>query len=361
MVKFGQPVALIEHSTMYGNPKLDFNLSPEVRIVSCSGFLHPDDPQLDVDDYLSAYRSVLPGVLIPNWAYGTFAACAKLATNEAESLRIIGYAHADEPGYYDWLVHYEPVIHRFIASTLDIVAKLAKLLPHRQLDMVVRPNPVNVPPVLQRNYTEMQMPVRLVYVARIVQRQKRVYDLVELATALTAENVDFELLIIGDGVDKETLRMKFDDLSPSIRERVSLKNSVAPGQLPEIWQASDISLLVSDYEGTSLAMLESMAYGCVPVVTQVGGTSIIKSGVNGYSVRVGSITEMAQIIKNLAKDRPRLARMGREAHATIGAQVSYEQYVHWFLQIVHTVWEEPPRYWPEDRPLLGVGQPPQPS
>lgn len=360
LVKLGQPAAVIEHSTMYGNPKLDFDLPREVRIVSCADLLHPDDPRLDVAEYLPAYRSVLPGVFIPNWAYGTFAACAELASNEAERLRIIGYAHADEPGYYDWLTHYEPVIHRFIASTRDIAGNLAKLLPHRQSDMSVRPNPVDVPSVLQRSYTEAQMPVRLVYVARIVQRQKRVYDLVELATALTAENVDFELLIIGDGVDKETLRVKFDGLPPAIRKRVSLKNSVAPSQLPKIWQASDISLLVSEYEGTSLAMLESMAYGCVPVVTQVGGTSMIKSGVNGYCVPVGSITEMAQIIKSLANERPRLATMGQNAHTTIRAHLTYEQYASWFLQMVHAVWEEPPRCWPVDRPLLRVGQPPQP-
>jgi glycosyltransferase involved in cell wall biosynthesis len=359
LVKLGQPVVVIEHSTMYGNPELDFDLPHEVRIIGCAGLVHPDDPQLDIADYLFAYRSVLPGVLIPNWSYGTFAACAKLAINEAERLRIIGYAHADEPGYYDWLLHYEPIIHRFIASTPDIVAKLANLLPHRQSDMSVRPNPVNVPPVLQRNYTEAQTPLRLVYVARIVQRQKRVYDLVELATALTAENVDFELLIIGDGVDKDTLRVKFDGLPPAIRRCVSLKNSVTPSQLPKIWQASDISLLVSEYEGTSLAMLESMAFGCVPVVTQVGGTSIIKSGVNGYCVPVGSITEMTQAIKSLAKDRPRLARMGQRAHTTIRAHLSYEQYASWFLQMVHAAWEEPPRYWPGDRPLLRVGQSPQ--
>jgi glycosyltransferase involved in cell wall biosynthesis len=360
LIKLGQPAALIEHSTMYGNPKLDFDLPREVRIVSCADLLHPDDPQLDVAEYLPAYRSVLPGVLIPNWAYGTFAACAKLATSEAERLRIIGYAHADEPGYYDWLLHYEPMIHRFIASTRDIVAKLAKLIPHRQSDMSVRPNPVNVHPVLQRSYTEAQVPVRLVYVARIVQRQKRVYDLVELASALAAENVDFDLRIIGDGVDKETLRLKLDALPLAIRDRVSLENSVAPGQLPEIWQASDISILVSEYEGTSLAMLESMAYGCVPVVTQVGGTAIIKSGENGFCVPVGSITEMAQIIKSLANDRPRLARIGQKAHTTIRAHLSYEQYANWFLQMVHAVWGETPRCWPADRPLLCVGQSPQP-
>jgi glycosyltransferase involved in cell wall biosynthesis len=204
------------------------------------------------------------------------------------------------------------------------------------------------------------MPVRLIYVARIVQRQKRVYDLVELATALAAEDVDFELRIIGDGIDKETLRAKFDVLIPAIRKRVSLEDSISPRKLPEIWQAADISLLVSEFEGTSLAMLESMAYGCVPVVTQVSGTTIIEPGVNGYCVPVGSVTEMAQIIKNLANDRQRLAGMGQKADATVRARLNYEQYVNWFLQMVHSVWEEPPRCWPADRPLR-LAQPPPPS
>ena len=46
--------------------------------------------------------------------------------------------------------------------------------------------------------------------------------------------------------------------------------------------------------------------------------------------QVGSITEMAQIIKSLANDRPRLARMGQKAHTTIRAHLSYEQYASWF-------------------------------
>jgi glycosyltransferase involved in cell wall biosynthesis len=358
LVKLEQPTALIEHSTMYGNPKLDFELPPEVRIVNCTDLLHPDDPNLDVSAYLSAYRGVLPSVFVPNWAYGTFAACAKLAINEAESLRVIGYAHADEPGYYDWLLHYEPVMYRFIASTQNIMAKLAQLLPYRQSDMIVRPNPVNAPSVLQRSYSEAQLPVRLIYVARIVQRQKRVYDLIELANALAAQGTEFTMRIIGDGIDKESLRTKLNGLPSGIQERVSLENSVAPSQLPEIWQASDISILVSDYEGTSLAMLESMAYGCVPVVTEVGGTSIINSGKNGYCVPVGSITEMADIIEMLANDRQKLARIGLGAHRTIRAHFGYEEYASWFLQMARAVWEEPPRYWPANRPLLRVGNAP---
>ena len=254
LVSLGQSAALIEHSTAYGNPKLDFNLPHEVKLANCTDLQHPDDPQLDLAKYLPAYESLLPGILIPNWAYGTFAACASLAISQAENLRIIGYAHAD----------------------------------------------------------------------------------------------------------KKTLRTKLNGLPPAVRNRVTLGNSVAPHELPEIWQAADISILVSEYEGTSLAMLESMAYGCVPVVTQVGGTTIIKPGVNGYCVPVGSVTEMAKIIKGLADDRERIAKIGLRAHATIGAQISYEQYVNWFLQMVRSLWLEAPRYWPVDRPLR-LAQAPEPA
>jgi glycosyltransferase involved in cell wall biosynthesis len=140
-------------------------------------------------------------------------------------------------------------------------------------------------------------------------------------------------------------------MEPAVRNRVTFEASVAPHQLPGIWQASDISILVSEYEGTSLAMLDSMAYGCVPVVTKVGGTAIIKPGANGYCVPVGSMTEMAKIIKGLADDREMVVSIGQKAHETIGAQVSYEQYANWFLKLVRVLWQEAPRYWPVDRPL----------
>lgn len=37
------------------------------------------------------------------------------------------------------------------------------------------------------------------------------------------------------------------------------------------WKGQDVFVNVSEYEGTSLSMLEAMGYGCVPVVTDVSG------------------------------------------------------------------------------------------
>lgn len=354
LVARGQMVTILEHQAYY-NPKIDLDLPPQAEHLSCLNKVSPNSPFLTtphVTDYLPTYRTLLPGIIIPNWAYGTFAACAALATEQPDKLRVIGYAHSDEIGYYDWLSYYEAIIHRFIASTPDIAAKLSRRLPHRQTNILIQPNPVDAPSVLQRSYAQAGSPLRLVYIARIEQRQKRVYDLVHLVKSLAAENVNFQLRVIGDGADKESLSRKFKTLDPAIQQRISLERSVSLHQLREVWLSQDIFILVSEYEGTSLAMLQSMAHGCIPVVTQVSGTSLIEQGINGFCVPVGEMAQMAHTIKCLDNDRQQLPVLGQQAHAAIGAQFGFDTYLNRFLNIVDQIWQEPPRPWPTDQPLL---------
>jgi glycosyltransferase involved in cell wall biosynthesis len=124
----------------------------------------------------------------------------------------------------------------------------------------------------------------------------------------------------------------------------------------DVWRSADICVLVSEYEGTSIAMLEAMACGCVPVVTHVSGTSaVIAPGENGYFVDVGDVVEMARIIQRLAAGRSELARLGVNAHRTIRDRFSFPAYVDWFLAMANEAWERPPRPWPAMRALLPIG------
>jgi len=59
---------------------------------------------------------------------------------------------------------------------------------------------------------------------------------------------------------------------------------MCPYQVQKLWQTADVCVLVSEYEGTSVSMLEAMAAGCVPVVTKVSGTAdVIQPGINGFT------------------------------------------------------------------------------
>ncbi len=354
LVRLGKPTALVEHSNY--NPKLDIDLPPKVHLVRCTDQIYPTILHLTEDHlagYIPAYRGVLPGIIIPNWSFGTYATCASIATDQPEALRIIGFAHADEADYYEWLAYYEPIIHRFVAVSQEIATNLTKILPHREQDIIVRPYAIDIPPSLNRNYSPAQEPLKLIYAGRISERQKRISDLLNLVEVLQKEQVNFQLRIIGDGRDKEILRRKIDLLDQEIQQRIKLEGCLSPDQMPDVWQSADIFILVSEYEGTSIAMLEAMAQGCVPVVTRVSGVAaVVQHKMDGFSVPVGDIGGMAQIIKVLDNDRQKLATLGARAQATIAVRFAYDEYIEWFQSMVAEVWQQPPRPWPAKRPLL---------
>jgi glycosyltransferase involved in cell wall biosynthesis len=348
-----RPAVLIEHATW--NSRMDVDVSPSVQIVDCTDLTRPS-LQLtdqDLDHYESRYRSVMPGVIIPNWSFGAYAACAAMAKDRPDAQRVIGFAHADGPDYYDWIAYYEPIIHFFVAVSEEIASALARLIPHRERDIVIRPYAVAVPGAPNRRNSDPREPLRLIYAGRLAQVQKRIFDLVALTRALLEEGVNFRLQIVGDGVDEEALRRKLRQLDRGARERVVFEGRQPPRAMPDIWGGGEIAILVSEYEGTSITMLESMAHGCVPVMTRVSGTaSVIDPGVNGFLTPVGDVAEMARIIRRLDEGRDSLADIGANAHATIAAGFSYDEYLGWFLELVDRAWSQPARAWPEQRPVL---------
>jgi glycosyltransferase involved in cell wall biosynthesis len=324
-----------------------------VTIIGCDSKPATEANLSDIIRYQSDYERILPSIIVPNWSPAVYATCASILSKGDKPLAALGYAHSDDASYYDLLAYYEPIISRFVAVSAEIAARLTTLIPHRRDDIAIRPYAVEVPSSLNRTYSSNEESLRLLYAGRLDENQKRVSDLIRLAEALSAKKVEFELRIAGDGPVRPALERQIQALENGIRNRVKLTGLVPYEKMPEAWTRSDICVLVSGYEGTSVAMLEGMAYGCVPVVTQVSGTrEVIEPGVNGFTVKVGELAEMADVIADLATNRGKLAYVGYQAYATILNRYSYDRYVDWFLAFTKDLDGQIPRMWPGDRPLL---------
>ena len=349
----GYTTFLGNHPSRYNNPVVDFELARDGMVLDCMHLPHPDDPTADAIEYFQQYKKGLPAVFIPSWSWGTYALAALMASRYPNAVRVIGIAHADESGYYQWLVHYESIIHKFIAVSPEIEMRLARLLPHRKQDILVQPYPVRSPDELSREYASGSEPLRLVYAGRIAQYQKQVFKLLDLASALEKEGVNFAFRIIGGGSEKEEFDRRVSELPANVRARIQMENALPLAKMPEVWRTSDINILVSTFEGTSVSMLESMGEGCVPVMTAVSGTSaVIDSGENGITVPVDALEEMVQAIKRLDQNRDQLRVLGTNAYNKIKASYSFDQYLPWFEDLVREVWSEQPRPWPPVVPPL---------
>ena len=201
----GRQTTLVRHVDRYVSSDIS---PPDVRLLECSHPIHPNYWRLfkkDIDAYVQSYAQALPSIIIPNYSFGSYAACACLARTSADVIRVIGMAHTDHSDYYGWLVRFESIIHKFIAVSQEIAAHLAVLLPHRQGDIVVRPCGVAVGGKLSRPYSLSSQPLKLIYAGRLSERQKRVSDLVKLSVMLSKSGVDFELQIYGSGRDRKSV------------------------------------------------------------------------------------------------------------------------------------------------------------
>jgi L-malate glycosyltransferase len=89
--------------------------------------------------------------------------------------------------------------------------------------------------------------------------------IVAALTRLAAAGVDFSMTFAAGGRDLEALRR--DVVARGLGDRVSFLGGYAPADLPALMAAADVYVSASLWDGTSPALLEAMAAGVYPVVT----------------------------------------------------------------------------------------------
>ncbi|MFW5652853.1 MAG: glycosyltransferase family 4 protein, partial [Planctomycetota bacterium] len=202
-------------------------------------------------------------------------------------------------------------------------------------------------------------PLRLAYVGRVVQWQKRIFDFVDLVRDLEERGVKAVLHIIGDGSELAELRRRFDQLATELTQprfvEVQIHGRLTPDEVQRLLHHEiDVSLLLSEFEGTSITMLESMGAGVVPAVTAVdsGVSEWVQHGQNGIVVPVGRPDLMADQLAELSRDRPMLHRFARAAWQTVKDQRSIAQMTNEWVELFDAVMQQPdPPVEPTDRGL----------
>jgi len=156
--------------------------------------------------------------------------------------------------------------------------------------------------------------LRIVYVGRLAQKQKRIFELAPILGSLRDRGIEFEMTIAGQGDDRGELGRRLAAIG--VRERVTFAGFVPPDRVPDLLRSHDVFLNVSDYEGFSMSLIEAMACGCIPVITDLPSLDreVLHDGENCRLVPAGEPREAAAILAGLTPEV--LDRLG------VGAEVS---------------------------------------
>lgn len=160
---------------------------------------------------------------------------------------------------------------------------------------------------------------RLVCVGRLVE-QKGQLLLVEAAHRLAVRDVDFELVLVGDG----EMRSVIEGLVTrhNLQERVRITGRISSDQLRDEILAARALVLPSFAEGLPMVIMEAMALRRPVISTFVAGIpELVQSGEHGWLVPAGDVEALAHAMQAcLNAPADTLAHMGEAAYERVLAR-----------------------------------------
>lgn len=346
----GQACAIVAHDPDQGSDV--FSRNNQDWIVECAGNAsgHLPKPK-EIAAFARCYASFGDAILLPNWSWGTWVGVAAMMRNPKPQNRVIGIAHTDEKAYYDIMTYYEPMISKFIAVSDQIHQRLVQLMPQRQHDIIRLPCPVPKR-VAKARSNEQRHTLRIGYAGRIQHYQKRILDLQDLAANLSQYSGHYCFEIAGDGTHLQQLKNFFNE-NHIENVTVNFHGLLDSEAIATLWSSVDVGILFSSHEGLSISMIESMAAGCVQVLTNVSGVSdTVRPGINGFIHAVGDTQAMAASLQTLLAQPGLLSRMSAACIDHVQRNHDPDDYDRQLLHLAQQAWQQPQRRWPRFRKLI---------
>ncbi len=192
-------------------------------------------------------------------------------------------------------------------------------------------------------------PLRLAYVGRLSQGDKRAHDLIGFSQALRALGVPHSLDIVGDGsLDAE--------LRTALQGQARFHGRLDSEQIYQtIYPNLDLLLLFSESEAFGIVLVEAMLHGVVPVTSEFlgwGAEGIVQPEHSALSFPVGDVAAAAQQVARLAQDPELLAKLSSQGRATVTGRYRWNQCAAGWTQALDQILELTPRQ---------AGNPPRPA
>jgi glycosyltransferase involved in cell wall biosynthesis len=177
--------------------------------------------------------------------------------------------------------------------------------------------------------------IELMFIGRLEHAQKGVLWLSDIYKSCLDRGIDAGLTIVGDGPDLAGLQQRL--LEHGLRERTRHLRGLTPEGIYQLLGAAHVLLMPSRFEGLPIALLESQACGCVPVVSRLPGITdaAVEDGKTGMLVAVDDVAGFADAVAGLYHDPARWSRMSSAAHERICQKFSVEAMGASYLQLIH--------------------------
>lgn len=295
--------------------------------IDCHGWLAGKYTEDGLRRNIDFLNSVKPDVFLPQCMVDSHFA-AKWAG--AHGLPWIFTLHADYPEFWGLAEEASPLIEEgvWVGVSAFIANKASRLYPNADVRFI--PYGTEIP---HTNAEFSESPFTVVYCGRIVQYQKRLDLLLEAFKKICGQSENVNIIIIGDGPDRNYLDEQIKDCG--LQSRIQLLGRLAPTAVKSVLLQAQAFLLMSDFEGLPVALIEAMACGLVPVVRKIesGIPELVVHEKTGVLVNEDPARAAAAICE-LACNRERWKRLSIAARNHISERYSEASSTQKWLDLI---------------------------
>lgn len=174
-------------------------------------------------------------------------------------------------------------------------------------------------------------PLRILWVGRFI-NWKHPEAIIEVATLLKEQGIDFEVNIIGSGPLESNLKQMITD--KKLDEYVIMAGAMSPESVRIEMEKAGIFVFSSDFnEGWGVVLNEAMNSGCAVVASHAIGATpfLVQDGQNGFIYKSEDINDLYSKVKRLLTDIKLQKQFGRDAYKTIieswNAEIAAERFI----------------------------------
>jgi glycosyltransferase involved in cell wall biosynthesis len=160
--------------------------------------------------------------------------------------------------------------------------------------------------------------------ARSHEPQYGIDIIVDAFAAVAAAIPNLQLIVLGDG--SLTPQLVAQALETGASGRVTFGGRVPSSELAGYLQAADIYVAASHVDGSSVTLLEAMAAGLPPVVSDIpGNREWVESGSNGLLYADGATASLRAALADLGGDAARRSAMGVRSRNIVAARADWSK------------------------------------
>jgi glycosyltransferase involved in cell wall biosynthesis len=160
--------------------------------------------------------------------------------------------------------------------------------------------------------------LRVICVGRLSPEKGHI-GLLEAFAAVRKRGRDAELLLVGDGPERERIERRISELG--LGSAVIMRGRLSEADTLTEIAGSDVLVLASFMEGLPVVLMEAMALGLPVVAPRVAGVpELVQDGVHGFLFAPAAWDELAEGLDKLLADGALRARLSQANRARIEAE-----------------------------------------